>query len=54
MRPRHKAAENGVLNAIADWLESDASMRPRHKAAENHASRMALSAATICFNEAAA
>ena len=35
MRPRHKAAEN----ALVDWLAAPhvliASMRPRHKAAEN-------------------
>ena len=36
MRPRHKAAENGVVLRRAR-VEEPASMRPRHKAAENEA-----------------
>ena len=34
MRPRHKAAENGLQAELVDQAEV-ASMRPRHKAAEN-------------------
>ena len=35
MRPRHKAAENPLMRAIAAGHRALASMRPRHKAAEN-------------------
>ena len=35
MRPRHKAAENHLVDDLAGGVVDAASMRPRHKAAEN-------------------
>ena len=54
MRPRHKAAENARLRALADGLARIASMRPRHKAAENGLMVAPYPPSAPSFNEAAA
>ena len=53
MRPRHKAAENG-LQTLEQTLHYYASMRPRHKAAENVGFAPPSSTDSFRFNEAAA
>ena len=53
MRPRLKAAENGVLG-IRSEPRRRASMRPRHKAAENRELRRLQDLDRAGFNEAAA
>ena len=53
MRPRHKAAENGIPDPHHPVVPQ-ASMRPRHKAAENESRRVPLLHCVEGFNEAAA
>ena len=54
MRPRHKAAENGLLHPDRIRNPVPASMRPRHKAAENVGLAAAQLLVLLGFNEAAA